>query len=591
MSFVNKIDSAISYIPREITEEGKERPRRRILYFCSEDRHIIEKAINKSIYLWELLVPEKNKVKKEERYDFLKGYHMIADFQKEIAESSKQGEQEPQNCMGVRAYTLTDFHVYKDVREVKMSQLGMVKQFLDHPKYQEALLLISSPYTQIPEGMDDEIELIHLGSIDVEDIKEIIQEQLETKREEADLELDEVAKKFLGLTERQILSILDRTRNTGYCCELDAETEHEKMKCHNFMMEYIAQEKKNAMDKDSIIEFVDYKDEEEAAGLEGFCDWLRLRKRIFENLKEAEEHGVKVPNGVLLTGISGTGKTMLAKKTAKEFGNLPLIKFQLGKIQSSLYGGSTANLNRYLTKIEAMAPCVMLVDEVEKVFQNNNDTHETTKLMLSQLLGWLQDKKGLVFAFFTANDVTKVPQELFRNERISERFFVFMPTSKELASIFDSKLKQMNRKMFDNEMQKAIGMESVGSQVMERIGKNMGNRNLFLTGADVEKLLSEEVNMKLWNEGVSMPYSKKVYMDTIVKCACDKRFKPYGETNMRDIVKTWYLIKENEYRSASKENLFPFDKLIKGKELPEVSRLNSYDMELYRKIGKEIIAK
>lgn len=588
MSVVQKIDSAISYIPRERKEDGKERPRRRIIYFCSEDRHIIKKAINESSYLWELLMPENQSVRRELRYEYLEGYHMLVDFSQN---TDVQDEKVRKSSVKVRAYTLTDFHAYKDIKDPRKNQLGMVKRFLDQAKYQDALLLISSPYIQIPEGFDDEIELIHLGTIDVEDIKEIIQKQLEIKREQDDPELERVAKKFLGLTERQILSILARTKNVGYCCELDAETEQEKADCQEYMEYYITQEKKHAMEKDPVIEFIEYKEEEEAVGLSGYNEWLEIRKKIFANPLEAQKRGVKVPNGVLLTGIPGTGKTMLAKKTAKEFGNLPLVKFQLGKIQSSLYGGSSANLARYLTKIESMAPCVMLVDEIEKVLQNNENTHEATRLLLSQILSWLQDKKGQVFAFFTANDVTNVPQELLRNERLSERFFVFMPSSKNLEEILNSKLAHMEQKMFDQEMQTAIKNGQVGYEIINRIAGKMGDRNIFFTGADIEKLLSEEVNMKLWLDQKLQPYSKKVYVETVVECACDPNFKPYGETNIGDIVKIWHQAKKNEYRNASKENLFPFDKIIQGKALPESPIERAYDKEMYKKIGKAITQK
>ncbi|MBQ7915412.1 MAG: AAA family ATPase [Firmicutes bacterium] len=577
MSTIDKIDSILSYIPRTINEKGREMPSRRILYFRSENRQILKDAIDYSSYLWELICPEEPELPKGQRYAFLEEKKCVREFTETAAPF-------------VRVYLLTDFHAYQDERGLEKSQLGMIKRFLDQPIYKNALLLIASPYVQIPLGFDDEVELFNLGSMDVEDIKEVMLGQLKTRRDLDDRELEAEARKFLGLSRRQILSVMEKTSSLGYSNELDALQPKEKEACRQRTAQEITQEKKNLMEKDPAIEFVEYAGMEEAAGMDDFNAWIQERQRIFEHPEEAMLRGVKMPNGVMLTGIPGTGKTMIAKKTAKAFGNLPLIKFQLQQVQSSLYGGSSANLQRYLSRIESMAPCVMLVDEVDKALQNNKDTHEATRLMISQILTWLQENQGKVFAFFCANDVTGLPPELMRPGRLSERFFVFMPNFADLCGILDSKLQWLDQQMFDEGMQQAIREKLVGREIMTKIGQRMGNRALFFTGADLEVLLREVVNLKLWLTNTPMPYSKEVYVEMVVDCACSGTYKSTGETNMNHIVKTWYSARENKFRNVSKLDLFPFDALVKGRRLPERPELdNDYDKKLYAGIGKAIV--
>ena len=113
----------------------------------------------------------------------------------------------------------------------------------------------------------------------------------------------------------------------------------------------------------------------------------------------------------------------------------------------------------------------------------------------------------------------------------------------------------------------------------------------YLEGYQLLELLSEEVNMKLWMDQKIQPYSREVYTETVIACACDPNFRPYGETNMGDIVRIWYQAKKNEYRNASKENFFPFDKIIQGKALPKLNMERDYDQEMYKKIGKAIVQK
>lgn len=75
------------------------------------------------------------------------------------------------------------------------------------------------------------------------------------------------------------------------------------------------------------------------------------------------------PKGILVTGIPGTGKTLMAEEAARRLDDAALIRFQIDRIQSSSYGESESNMRRCLERIESMAPCVLLIDEAEKIFR------------------------------------------------------------------------------------------------------------------------------------------------------------------------------------------------------------------------------
>ena len=168
-------------------------------------------------------------------------------------------------------------------------------------------------------------------------------------------------------------------------------------------------------------------------GLDLLKKWLVTRTRRFQ---QYDDHTRPAPKGMMLVGLPGTGKSMIAKAIGQQWG-IPILSVDFGAIYSSLVGDSEANLRRLLEVSEAIAPCVLLIDEVDKAMggmKSSNDSGVSQRL-LGKLLTWMQEKKSPVFVCCTANDINGLPPEFTRKGRFDEIFFVDLPNKEARAEI------------------------------------------------------------------------------------------------------------------------------------------------------------
>ena len=183
-----------------------------------------------------------------------------------------------------------------------------------------------------------------------------------------------------------------------------------------------------------LLEF--YPAEENAFELGGFArlkEWLTRAQAGFSD--EARALGLPAPRGVLFVGVQGCGKSLAAKVIARTW-RQPLLKLDAGRLYDKFVGESERNLRKALDVAEAMAPCVLWIDELEKAFATGGDGDAgLSRRMLGSLLTWLQERKAAVFVAATANDLARVPPELLRKGRFDEIFFVDLPASPEREAI------------------------------------------------------------------------------------------------------------------------------------------------------------
>ncbi len=180
-------------------------------------------------------------------------------------------------------------------------------------------------------------------------------------------------------------------------------------------------------------------------GMKQLTDWLEDKKvRLTESDSYRRERGIRPPKGVLVCGIPGCGKSEAAKAAAKTF-DLPLIKMDVGKLMGKYVGESEQNMRSALAMAEAMAPCVLWIDELEKGFSaaGSDGDSGAFKRMFATFLGWMQDNRTPVFIFATANEIGGLPKEFFRSGRFDERFAVYLPTSEECAQIMLSHMRRI----------------------------------------------------------------------------------------------------------------------------------------------------
>ncbi len=197
---------------------------------------------------------------------------------------------------------------------------------------------------------------------------------------------------------------------------------------------------------DGVLELVptDERGLDAVGGMARLKDWLRVRGRGFD--RGAREFGLEAPRGVLLTGVPGSGKSLIAKTLARSWG-LPLVLLDPGAIYGMYVGESETRLRRALRTVEAMAPVVLWVDEIEKGFSAGHASGDggTSMRVLGSFLRWLQDRPDGVFLVATCNDVGRLPPEVLRRGRFDETFFVDLPEGSERTTILALHLRARRR--------------------------------------------------------------------------------------------------------------------------------------------------
>jgi len=213
----------------------------------------------------------------------------------------------------------------------------------------------------------------------------------------------------------------------------------------------VAREKARSLKRNGLVEVVEATTSlDDIGGLGLLKEWLTRRSSAFS--ASAKAYGMPAPKGLLIVGIPGTGKSLTAKATAGAFG-LPLLRLDMGCVFGGIVGQSEANLRSVIQTAEAIAPCVLWIDEIEKGFSGSKSSGSTdggtSSRVFGSFLSWMQEKEKPVFVVATANDVSKLPPEFLRKGRFDEMFFVDLPDALERAQIWDIVIKRLGRKPTD----------------------------------------------------------------------------------------------------------------------------------------------
>lgn len=196
-------------------------------------------------------------------------------------------------------------------------------------------------------------------------------------------------------------------------------------------------------------------DDIHVGGLKGLKLWLDNKKSLLvpEKKEILKSRNIRLPRGVLLVGVPGCGKSLLAKFIASNW-QLPLYRLDFATIQGMYVGQSENRLKDALQLAETVSPCILWIDEIEKglVGATGMDSSGVSTRMVGQFLFWLQESLKFVFVVATANDVSKLPPELLRKGRFDELFFVDLPNESERKDILDIYCREFLRKKFGDEL-------------------------------------------------------------------------------------------------------------------------------------------
>ena len=322
-------------------------------------------------------------------------------------------------------FILEDFHKY--FYELKMPE--MLRKLSSDLKACNKHIVFISPFTKFPEELEKYITLLTIPLPDKEDL-ELRLHQVAGHDANINPDLQKyIIDSALGLTDTEAELAFRLAKTKVGLNQRDA-------------IEVIASEKEQIIKKSGILDYVkvDSSLENSVGGLENLKVWLKQRNKAFE--LRAKSFGLKEPKGILLLGVPGCGKSLTAKCIAAEW-KQPLLKLDIGKVFGQYVGNSESNIRQAIATAEAVAPCVLWIDEIEKGLKVGGEGDGgTTSRVFSTILTWMQEKTKPVFVVATANDISQLPPELLRKGRFDEIFFVDLPTREERKNIFKIHLEK-----------------------------------------------------------------------------------------------------------------------------------------------------
>ena len=338
-------------------------------------------------------------------------------------------------------FILEDFHFFMDERNRDSAlYIRQLRDVVTPFKEARKTIVILSSVLKLPPELEKDITVLDLPSPDEAELLQVLDDTAQLVAADPRVEInlenggrEKIVKALTGLTRTEAENALAKALVTT--SRIDPED-----------VPLLASEKEQIIRKSGILEFYSTPERfENIGGLDSLKQWLRERQQGFT--EAARLFGLPAPKGILLVGVPGCGKSLAAKVIGSEW-QMPLLKFDLGKVFASLVGQAEENMRRALRMAEAVAPCVLWIDEIEKGLSGarggSGDSGVATRIF-GTLLTWMEENKKPVFVIATANDIEGIPAELLRKGRFDEIFFIDLPTGHERATILAIHLARHQR--------------------------------------------------------------------------------------------------------------------------------------------------
>lgn len=327
----------------------------------------------------------------------------------------------------------------------------------------EKVAILMSPFQEIPIELEKDIVVLDFPLPNLNELSDVLARQLElTKTRRTSSETKEkLLKATLGLTRDEA----EKVYRKAYI-KAGRLTEKE--------VEIVLSEKKQLIRRNGILDYIE-EDEtiDSVGGLEELKVWLKQRSNAFT--ERAREYGLPQPKGMLILGVPGCGKSLIAKTTARLWG-LPLLRLDMGRVyDGSMVGRSEANLRNALKTAESISPGILFIDELDKAFAGSTGSADsdggTSSRIFGSFLTWMQEKTSPVFVMATANRIERLPGEFLRKGRFDEIFFVDLPTSQERQDIFQIHLSKRREEIsrFDLEQLAKVSDGFSGAEIEQAI--------------------------------------------------------------------------------------------------------------------------
>ncbi len=405
------------------------RARYPLIYIPTREEERVEGAIaicakqgNRSVYIW----------------DFVDGYQgnpNDAGFGKRNpVQALELIEKLPASVSAI--FVLRDFYRFLDDVAVSRKLKNLARLLKSQPKN----VVILSPQITIPDDLSEVLTVIDFPlptgaeiRLELERLMGATGHSLEGRV------LDDLVRSCQGLSMERIRRVLARAIAT-----------HGELQPDD--VDLILEEKRQTIRQTQILDFYPATERiSDIGGLDNLKEWLLRRGSSFS--EKARQYGLPYPRGLLLVGIQGTGKSLTAKAIAHHW-HLPLLRLDVGRLFAGLVGESESRTRQMIQLAEALAPCILWIDEIDKAFAGMDGRGDsgTTSRVFGTFITWLAEKTSPVFVVATANNIAALPPEMLRRGRFDEIFFVGLPSQderKEIFSVHLGRLRPHNLKSYD----------------------------------------------------------------------------------------------------------------------------------------------
>ncbi len=364
-------------------------------------------------------------------------------------------------------YLFKDFHRFSCDDRCNIAVIRRLRDLAHQLRDTYKTLVIVAPSLRIAPDLAKDVTVLEFGLPGIEDFGRLLDRIIDDVRDnpKVRIELEAEARERLlhaarGLTLKEAENVFAKT------LVLDGRLSSEDVSV-------IFSEKQQIIKKSGLLEYYEAtEDFSHVAGLDNLKQWLIKRQIAFT--ERAARFGLPSPRGVMLLGVQGCGKSLCAKAVSSLW-NLPLLRFDIGQMFSSLVGSSEENVRRAIQTAESVAPVILWVDEIDKALAGSSGGGSsdagTAARVFGTLLTWLSEKTSEVFVICTANDISHLPPELLRKGRLDEIFFVDLPNERERQEILQIHLRKRNRDpaQFDLDQLVRLSEGFSGAEIEEAI--------------------------------------------------------------------------------------------------------------------------
>jgi AAA+ superfamily predicted ATPase len=408
-------------------------------------------------------------------------------------------------------FVFKDFHPF--LTKNNFAVIRKLKEIALQLKNSFKTIILVSPVLEIPAELEKEMTMLNFPLPTRDDLALLLDKIVEDVKQfkQVKIDLEETGR------ERLLQAALGLTLNEAENVFAKIIVKDERLSGED--VNEVFAEKQQIIRKSGLLEY--YATDETFSNVGGMAvlkEWLQKRALAFSD--EARAFGLPAPKGVLMLGVQGCGKSLCAKAVSSLW-QLPLLRFDMGRMFGSLVGSSEENVRRAIAVAESVAPAILWVDEIDKAFAGSQGSGATdggtTARVFGTFLTWLSEKNAPVFVVATANDISQLPPELLRKGRLDEIFFVDLPSNEERREIFRIHLARRGRdpELFDVESLAACSDNFSGAEIEQAVISALYdafyarielNKGLVLEAlrqtVPLAKTMDEQINrLRNWAEG------------------------------------------------------------------------------------------